>query len=737
MKAPRPIVIFSLLIVGPLAAAAQDTCKAVPYKASASFPGWSLSANGGRLVAGAPSDHKVSVLVDYLSSPEEASGPGDFGYSVSVDGDWMAVGAPADGTGLAYVVALPGGIPQPLSVPGLRPGDRFGASVAVAGDWLVVGAPDRNTRSGAAYLFQRSGSNWIFKAELLAQDGRSYDTFGTSVAVGEDGTVVVGAPYADDLKVFYNFGAAYVFEAGKQAAKLVADETFRSGDIQFGAAVAIEDKLIAVGAPGDEVAKQDAAGSAYLFLRNGASWSSKPPRVALAPRDMPVEGRQLGTSVDIESGVVAVGAPFERADAGSAWLFDREGRWTGTCSSCPGTGLGRSVALWNGKVFLGGKSAVAGCFEIQPPDPEPDLTCEFEDPPASVVAGGTASYNIRVTNQGTGPAEPAQLAVETPQGLSDGICAPEGCSAPIPTGKSRNFVVSFTLPPGCASPLSIQPQAFVWSGTGEKKSCSPPPTRVERPRMDLTCRKSGPESVEPGGRVVYQVEVTNNGCEPFRDVDISDLAPPFLEPDCGGAACASRISRIEPGETRTVSFAFLVPSDYPHTAIVNAASIVQAKPPETDLGNNSCTARTEVRCPGLPLGVQGSVEGEESEIPEEGTFTYHLRLANGGPGALEDVPRSELIQTTGFSFLSWEIVAGGGQLYYGSPSGFPLHDLHWNGTIPRCGNVDILVTATADASEGEYCLDATFVDLDGRLRPAAPYCFRIVPNPEITPSAGR
>jgi uncharacterized repeat protein (TIGR01451 family) len=725
---------LSLLVLVPLGASAQDTCKTVPYyEPLATPPGWALSADGTRLVAGAPSNSTVSVLTDYLRrSNTDVKALGDFGYSVSVDGDWMAVGAPADGTGSAYVVDLLTGRQQSLSAPDLRPGDRFGASVSIAGDWLAVGAPDRNTRAGAAYLFKRSGSGWTL-TDLRAEDGRSYDTFGASVAVSSEGTVVVGAPYADDLKVFYNFGAAYVFEGGMQKAKLLAADTFRKGDIQFGSAVAIEGGLIAVGAPGDDVAGQDAAGSAYLFTRDGGTWSSKAQRSALIPvGQQPAKGRQLGTSVDIENGVVAVGAPFEKGGEGSAWLFDKNGRQIRECLSCPGVGLGRSVALWNGKVFLGGRSAVAGCFEIPPL--KPDLTCELETLPATVVAGGTAAYTVRVTNRGPGTAEPARLEVETPPELS-ASCAPEGCSVPIPAEKSRNFVISFTLPPGCSSPISIQPRFSVRSGTGETEDCSPPPILVQRPRMDLVCRKSGPEFVEPGGRVVYQVEVTNNGCKPFRDVDVSDPAPPFLERDCGGSACASRIARIEPGETRNVSFAFRVSPDYSHTAIMNVASIVQAKPPEADMENNSCTARTEVRCPGLPLGIQGSVEGEKSEIPEGSIFTYHLRLANGGPGVLEDGPRSELIQTSRFNFLSSEIVAGGGQLYLGCPSGCPFGDLHWNGSIPRCGNVDIQVTATADHA-GEFCLDATFVDLDGRLRPATPYCFRIVPGISL-PSGGR
>jgi uncharacterized repeat protein (TIGR01451 family) len=708
---------LGLMILVPLAARAQPGCQLLD-----THPASALSVDGLQLVAAGAEGVRLLETGEPQTTTVIDSVPG---AAVSVSSVWMAVGVPTSGVVHLYHREA-GGWERRKSLTG-RPGSRFGASVALGDHWLAVGAPeDGAVREGLVYIF--SSPAWTPVKTIPSGDGRLNDRFGASVAVDGD-TIAVGAPYADDLKEYYNFGAVYVFTAPdwNHPVKLRASETFRKGDIQFGASVAVQKGLLVVGAPGDDPAGKESAGSAYLFKQDG-TWSKLSD---LLPEDEPKPGRQLGTSVAIDGSFIAVGAPFG-GNGGAVYRFHLNGQWKDLCTGCGASELGRSVALLKGDAFLGGPSGAGGCFEIPPL--KPDLTCELETLPATVVAGGTAAYTVRVTNRGPGTAEPARLEVETPPELS-ASCAPEGCSVPIPAEKSRNFVISFTLPPGCSSPISIQPRFSVRSGTGETEDCSPPPILVQRPRMDLVCRKSGPEFVEPGGRVVYQVEVTNNGCKPFRDVDVSDPAPPFLERDCGGSACASRIARIEPGETRNVSFAFRVSPDYSHTAIMNVASIVQAKPPETDMENNSCTARTEVRCPGLPLGIQGSVEGEKSEVPEGSIFTYHLRLANGGPGVLEDGPRSELIQTSRFNFLSSEIVAGGGQLYLGCPSGCPFGDLHWNGSIPPCGNVDIQVTAIADHA-GEFCLDATFVDLDGRLRPATPYCFRIVPGISL-PSGGR
>src|SRR5207247_2383118 len=86
-------------------------------------------------------------------------------------------------------------------------GDRFGNSVAVAGDTVVVAAPwednnstgvngnENNTtasKSGAAYVFVRNGTNWSQQAYLKASNTEASDEFGSSVAISGD-TIVIGA----------------------------------------------------------------------------------------------------------------------------------------------------------------------------------------------------------------------------------------------------------------------------------------------------------------------------------------------------------------------------------------------------------------------------------------------------------------------------------------------------------------------------------------------------------------
>ena len=90
------------------------------------------------------------------------------------------------------------------------------------GSRLFVGAPmedsaakgvngpqddDSAEDSGAAYLYDRTGTTWSQLAYIKASNTESYDEFGSSVAISGDGrTVLAGARMKDE-----GSGAAYAF----------------------------------------------------------------------------------------------------------------------------------------------------------------------------------------------------------------------------------------------------------------------------------------------------------------------------------------------------------------------------------------------------------------------------------------------------------------------------------------------------------------------------------------------
>ncbi|HKR99833.1 MAG TPA: FG-GAP repeat protein, partial [Candidatus Dormibacteraeota bacterium] len=64
---------------------------------------------------------------------------------------------------------------QELSASDGANSDLFGWSVSVSsdGNTALVGAYSKNSSTGAAYVFSRSGSSWIQQQELTASDGAS------------------------------------------------------------------------------------------------------------------------------------------------------------------------------------------------------------------------------------------------------------------------------------------------------------------------------------------------------------------------------------------------------------------------------------------------------------------------------------------------------------------------------------------------------------------------------------
>jgi hypothetical protein len=111
-----------------------------------------------------------------------------------------------------------------LKAPNADADDNFGHSVAVSGDTVAVGAwgEDSNqttitngptasadnsaSNAGAVYVFRRTGVTWAQESYLKAPNAGASDNFGYSVAVSGD-TVAVGAYFEDSNQTTITNGA--------------------------------------------------------------------------------------------------------------------------------------------------------------------------------------------------------------------------------------------------------------------------------------------------------------------------------------------------------------------------------------------------------------------------------------------------------------------------------------------------------------------------------------------------
>jgi len=198
-----------------------------------------------------------------------------FGGSVSIDGDTVVVGAIGEDTGAnsagaAYVFTRSGTTwtqQAKIQASDAQAVDQFGWSVSISGDIVVVGAYEEDTggtNAGSAYVFTRSGTTWTQQQKIQASDAEAGDYFGYSVSISGD-IVVVGAG-GEDPSGFTDAGAAYVFARSgttwTQQRKILASD-FDSNDY-FGRSVSIYGNTVVVGADHEDTGAAD-AGAAYIF----------------------------------------------------------------------------------------------------------------------------------------------------------------------------------------------------------------------------------------------------------------------------------------------------------------------------------------------------------------------------------------------------------------------------------------------------------------------------------------
>ena len=261
-----------------------------------------------------------------------------FGVSVALSGDTLVVGAVFDNDGsqdfgAAYVFVRTGGTwtqQAKLTAADATAGDRFGHSVAVSGDTVIIGAmfdDDSGSDSGSAYIFTRTGTTWTQSQKLVGSDVTADANFGWSVAISGD-TAFIGARWDSDAGL--RAGSAYVFTRNgttwTESQKLLAwDATTNTG---FGASVAFSDDTALIGADGDSEAAV-LAGAVYVFSRSGSTWSPQDKLIAAVPAFS-----AFGFSVALSGDTAVIGAPFDDdasagIDSGSAYVFTRTGTtWT-------------------------------------------------------------------------------------------------------------------------------------------------------------------------------------------------------------------------------------------------------------------------------------------------------------------------------------------------------------------------------------------------------------------------
>jgi hypothetical protein len=239
--------------------------------------------------------------------------------------------------------------------------DNFGMTVAMSGNLAVIGAPNAAstlgpfTRTGVAYVFEQVGGQWLQRAKLVASNPAQQDLFSSSVAISGQ-RIVIGAWAASPAGL--HSGAAYVFEGSgtswSQVAFLLPPEVGPAD--AFGSAVAIDGDRLLVGAHRYAVAGGTRPGGTFVFERDQqGSWVQQ--QLLLPSTSINQQFFGIGVAINADRALVgAAGHQLGGGESGAVYAYDWiGGTWVQT-QFVPGT----HGHAFGGRIALDGDLAIIG-----------------------------------------------------------------------------------------------------------------------------------------------------------------------------------------------------------------------------------------------------------------------------------------------------------------------------------------------------------------------------------------
>jgi len=238
-----------------------------------------------------------------------------FGLSVCLSGPLAFVGVPGfdnggDQKGVVYVYKSTSAWETYAEIAVLTHTDLvdnslFGTSIAAKGNFVAIGAPGANgasnNGSGAVYIFELVGPNFVFRKKIFTSIGNSLDDFGYAVAFNND-NLFVGSPlYRVDGR---NEGSVFVYDliGFNQVAQLKMSDDIH---FQFGASLSATNNELSVAAPFG-LNGNGSFGSVFLFIKSGPNWVDATENFKFLPLEEDGYGL-YGSSISMNESFLLVG----------------------------------------------------------------------------------------------------------------------------------------------------------------------------------------------------------------------------------------------------------------------------------------------------------------------------------------------------------------------------------------------------------------------------------------------
>ena len=242
-----------------------------------------------------------------------------------------------------------------------------GTSVAVSadGNTAIVGGPEDNANTGAVWVFTRSGGVWTQQGDKLVGTGAvGHAEQGFSVAVSGDGNTAIVGGWADTLSALPTprTGAAWVFTRSggvwtQQGDKLVGTGAVLPTSQGYSVAVSEDGNTAIVGGPEDN----GNTGAAWVFTRAGSVWTQQGDKL-VGTGAVVYAGQGSSVAVSKDGDTAILGGWADNHNTGAVWVFTRSGGvWTQQGNKLVGKGrVGQATQGWSVAVSGDGNTAIAG-----------------------------------------------------------------------------------------------------------------------------------------------------------------------------------------------------------------------------------------------------------------------------------------------------------------------------------------------------------------------------------------
>ena len=264
--------------------------------------------------------------------------------------------------------------------------------------------------------------------------------------------------------------------------------------------------------------------------------------------------------------------------------------------------------------------------------------------PATVVAGGTITWTLTVTNNGPGNSSGFVVDDTVPAGVTNVATSTPGCTVNgndvqcaeglLATGNTFSVTLTGTAPTSVgtcfvnsASVIADESDANPDNNTSSVQTCT-------QPAISIVKSASVPTYTSAGTVITYTYVVTNTSTnEALTNVTVSDPMSGLSAIDCGGGS--PTIPALSAGASQTCTATYTTTqADVDAGSITNTGTATGTPPSGPDVSASSAVTIEEVPEPAISIVKSASVQSYTSA----GTgITYDFQVTNTGNETLTSV----------------------------------------------------------------------------------------------------